>query len=241
VLFVLWTLWRSTPRTRIAAAAAIGVAVLLVSTLAPPELLARIGSAVNEFAGAGERGETIWRRSLQVWNENPIVGVGLDAHRMAVPIGFHITQGVAHSTIGKEAHNTFISILVETGVVGFAIFMGIAVVILRSVARAARPVAFYWATQLSVIAIGAQTLSLEDSKAIWYFCGLAVAATVPGLVRVAQGSRASSTTARVAGSQWRASAASRQVLTVAAGRYGERRAPMVGYNGSGNRAVRPGS
>ena len=185
-LFVVWSIWKSTGRTRIFGATAVILAGVLIAMLAPPALLGRIGSAVDNLAGAGDRSETIWRRSLEVFNTHPIVGIGLDAHRVAVPLGFHITQGVAHSSIGKEAHNTPISILVETGLIGLAAAGGLAVILLRSVSRLSGPDIRYWATQLAVIALGAQTLSLEDSKSMWLFFGLAVAASVTGREPFAQ-------------------------------------------------------
>ena len=185
-LFVVWSIWKSTGRTRILGASAVVLAGLFIALLAPPALLGRIGSAVDNLAGAGDRSETIWRRSLEVFNTHPIVGIGLDAHRVAVPLGFHITKGVAHSSIGKEAHNTPISILVETGLIGLAAAGALGVILVRSVSRLSGPEVRFWASQLAVIAIGAQTLSLEDSKSIWLFFGLAVAASVTGRVPSAQ-------------------------------------------------------
>jgi hypothetical protein len=185
-IFVVWSIWKSTGRTRILGASAVILAGLLIAMLAPPALLGRIGSAVDNLAGAGDRSETIWRRSLEVFNTHPIVGIGLDAHRVAVPLGFHITKGVAHSSIGKEAHNTPISILVETGLIGLAVAGALGVILVRSVSRLSGPDVRYWASQLAVIALGAQTLSLEDSKSMWLFFGLAVAASVAGRVPSAQ-------------------------------------------------------
>lgn len=182
-IFVIWSIWRSTGRTRVVAATAIGVAAVLVIAFAPPELLGRIGSAADNLTAAGDRSETIWTRSFQVFHENPIAGVGLDVHRQAVPIGFHITEGVAHSSFGKEAHNTLISILVETGLIGLLLFGGATFLLVREVARLRGPDARYWICQLAVIAIDSQTLSLEDSKAVWLFLGLAVTAAVAKVPR----------------------------------------------------------
>ena len=190
-LFVVWSIWKSTGRTRTVAASAVVLAAILVAMLAPPALLMRIGSAVDNLTGAGERSETIWRRSLEVFNAHPIVGIGLDAHRVAVPLGFHITKGVAHSSIGKEAHNTPISILVETGLIGMAGAALLGLILIRSVARLSGREIRYWAAQLAVIIIGAQTLSLEDSKSMWFFLGLAVAASVARPVPSARRSLAS--------------------------------------------------
>jgi len=44
--------------------------------------------------------------------------------------------------------------------------------------------AWYWSTQLAVIAVGAMSLSLEDSKSVWLFLSLCVAtAAVPDTSR----------------------------------------------------------
>jgi O-antigen ligase len=201
-VFVIWSIWRSTGRTRIIAGTAIGVAVGLVVALAPPELLGRIGSAADNLTAAGERSETIWTRSFQVFHENPITGVGLDVHRQAVPIGFHITEGVAHSSFGKEAHNTLISILVETGLVGLLLFGGAAFVLFREIARLRGPDARYWICQLAVIAIDSQTLSLEDSKTVWFFLALAVTAAI---AKVPRALPASPEASRPAGTRLRSS------------------------------------
>src|SRR5687767_6842175 len=66
-IFVVWSIWKTTGRTRIFGAAAVILAGLLIAMLAPPALLGRIGSAVDNLAGAGDRSETIWRRSLEVF------------------------------------------------------------------------------------------------------------------------------------------------------------------------------
>jgi O-antigen ligase len=188
-VFVLWSIWRQPRRARLVQVGAVGAAVILVATLAPPELLSRIGSAATEFSGAGDRAEVIWSRSLDVFWDHPVVGVGFNAHRAAVPLGFHITRGVAHSSLAKEAHNTPISILVETGIIGFAIFVALAVTLLRAVSVLPRPQVRYWVTQLAVISVGAQTLSLEESKAVWFFFGIAIAATAAGYSRAAENGR----------------------------------------------------
>ncbi|MGQ0850067.1 MAG: O-antigen ligase family protein [Actinomycetota bacterium] len=177
-MFILWSVWRGNWRTRVAAMGLLSAAALLMVGLAPPEMLGRIGTAVTELSSAGHRGEVIWRRSFDVFLQHPVAGVGLDAHRAAVPLGFYITRGVAHTLFGKEAHNVVISILVETGMIGFGILVTMAVILVKSVSRMSGLAAGYWAAQLGVIAIGAQSLSIEDSKAVWLFFALTVAASV---------------------------------------------------------------
>jgi O-antigen ligase/polysaccharide polymerase Wzy-like membrane protein len=114
----------------------------------------------SEGALGGRLG--IWSESGQAFLEHPITGVGLDAHRAAVPVG-------------KEAHNTYISVLTETGVVGFLLFGSVLVSVFARVRHRSGWEAWYWFAQLGVLAIGAMSLSLEDSKSVWIFLSLAVA------------------------------------------------------------------
>ena len=98
----------------------------------------------------------------------PIAGSGFDAHRAAIEIS-------------KEAHNTPISILVETGLIGFALSGRVVMeVLLRAWQRTGWAFAF-WMTQLAVIAIGSMSLSIEDHKSVWFMFALCVvsAAAVP--------------------------------------------------------------
>ena len=76
---------------------------------------------------------------------------------------------------GKVAHNTYISVLTETGVVGFILFTGVLLSVIARTLRRPGPDRVYWFAQLGVLAIGAISLSLENSKSVWIFLALAVA------------------------------------------------------------------
>jgi O-antigen ligase len=178
--FVLWSLRRGMARPAVALTV-IAAAVVLIVAFAPRTPLARIATAatvtdLSDGALSGRLG--IWTESHEVFRSRPITGAGLDAHRAAIPTG-------------KEAHNTYVSVLAETGVIGLLLFVG---VLLSVVARVRNNVADgrYWVVQLAVLAIGAMSLSLEDSKSVWIFLSLAVAsgaaaAPRPGALEVASG------------------------------------------------------
>jgi O-antigen ligase len=165
LIFVLWSLRRATGGKRLLAVVVLVGAVMMIGEFAPRGPLDRIGTAAtvtkgSEGALGGRLG--IWSESGQAFLEHPITGVGLDAHRAAVPVG-------------KEAHNTYISVLTETGVVGFLLFGSVLVSVFARVRHRSGWEAWYWFAQLGVLAIGAMSLSLEDSKSVWIFLSLAVA------------------------------------------------------------------
>jgi len=108
-----------------------------------------------------------------VFMQHPIAGVGTDSHRAAVaPL---LEQRSAYKKAEKEAHNTYVSVLVETGLVGFALFAFVIMSLIRRIRERAGWDRWYWSAQMSVLALGAMTLSLEDSKSIWIMTSLAVA------------------------------------------------------------------
>lgn len=162
-LFVLWTLRHTPGKRRLLAWVAVAATVAAVAWYAPQEPLERITGSVSDVTtGDSLSGRTdIWQQGTQTFYDNAVTGVGLDAFR-------------ASNTFGKEAHNTALSVLVETGMVGF-LFLGAAVLIsLLYVWRRAGWMAWYWRTQLAALLLGSLSLSLEDSKSVWLFLTLAV-------------------------------------------------------------------
>lgn len=162
-LFILWTLRRSSSRRRLIAWTMLGVGILSVMLFAPTEMLARItGSVADVVEGDSLSGRRdIWADSLETFAQHPLSGVGIDSHREA-------------SIYDKEAHNTILSILVETGLIGFLLFGYTAIALLTRLLQLDEWTAWYWRTQIAVVAIGSMSLSLEDSKSMWILATLAV-------------------------------------------------------------------
>jgi O-antigen ligase len=164
VVFVLWTLRNTRANVRLAAVAMVATAVASVVLFVPREPLQRIAGSVSDVAGRDTlSGRTdIWREGITTFFHDPVTGVGLDAHRAAV-------------SAGKEAHNTALSVLVETGVVGFVLLVALVVIVVANVLRQPRWSTWYWRSQLAAVALGSMSLSLEDSKSVWILVTLAVA------------------------------------------------------------------
>lgn len=167
VIFILWSLRRSSSRRRFIAWTMLSLGVLGVMLFSPPEMIQRIGGSVADvLEGDSLSGRRdIWEDSLETFVEHPIAGVGLDSHRES-------------SIYDKEAHNTILSILVESGIVGFLLFGSVAIALLTRLMQLDGWAAWYWRSQVAVMAIGSMSLSLEDSKAIWILSTLAVVTSV---------------------------------------------------------------
>ena len=163
-VFLLWVLARTGPSGRIAGAVALVVSAYLLISLAPETSLQRIGTAFGEFSGGDLTGRVgVWEQSWAAFQAQPLLGVGDGAHRAAI-------------AAGKVAHNTALSVLVETGVLGLVLFGTFIVLLVRQVRSLSGWEARLWVTQLSVILVGSLSLSVEDRKSIWLFLFLAAAA-----------------------------------------------------------------
>lgn len=163
-VFVLWTLWNARSNRRLVGWVMVAAAVAGVALFVPREPLQRIAGSVSDITGEDTlSGRTeIWQQGIETFFDHPLAGVGLDAHRAAV-------------SARKEAHNTALSVLVETGVVGFVLITVVIVAVAGHVRRRRRWGAWYWGSQLAVVAIGSMSLSLEDSKSVWLLASFAVA------------------------------------------------------------------
>jgi O-antigen ligase len=157
---------------------------------APQGQIDRIGTTVTA-TDPGQEGSAlsgrwaIWQASGRAFLESPVGGVGLDAHRLAV--AYELGQVRVLTGSEKEAHNAYLSVLTETGVVGIVLFIFVLLDVVTSVRRLRGWDAWYWSCQLAVLAIGAMSLSLEDSKSVWIFLSLSVcfaAAPHPALAAI---------------------------------------------------------
>jgi hypothetical protein len=76
--------------------------------------------------------------------------------------------------IGAEAHNTFISILAETGLVGFVIFISMLFVVFNEIMRMPQEHKRLWLAAICIWGIGANLLTLEYKKATWIILSLVI-------------------------------------------------------------------
>jgi O-antigen ligase len=178
-LFVIWSLRHASGALRATAVAAVVCASVLVYLYAPRGMLDRISTAttateLGQQGGALSGRWSIWTASVHVWMHHPIQGTGVDSHRTAVTPA--LEQEKIYKKADKEAHNTYVSVLTETGLVGELLFLGVLFSVFARIRELRDWQRWYWAAQVGVLLIGAMSLSLEDSKSVWIFLSLAVAA-----------------------------------------------------------------
>jgi O-antigen ligase len=150
-------------------AAALFVLLPIVQPLTSFQRLGTTGTEVVH-GDLNERTE-LWADGLHAFQQAPVLGVGTDMYRSV-------------SGLDKVAHNTYISVLVEEGLIGLVLFVAILWIVVRQVRRLPRWDRNFWLATLIVLAIGASTLTWEQRKTTWLFLTFAVAAAAAARTRL---------------------------------------------------------
>ncbi|MDQ6700907.1 MAG: O-antigen ligase family protein [Acidobacteriota bacterium] len=168
---VPWTFGVLSRKTRVLTVA-LGLILLAASVSFIPasswKRIATIHSEVSE--GTLNKRTMIWGAGLTVLRERPFRGVGVGAFPAAV-----------ESILGTEtgmtfvAHNSFLSVLVESGAVGFLCFFALLGVLALSLLDLRSLEAKLWIVMLAAWAIGVSTLTWEHRKPTWLLFSLLTA------------------------------------------------------------------
>jgi O-antigen ligase len=172
---------------RLLAGGAVFAAVGLLFLLVPPKaLIERYGLLAGKGGEIGDARIGIWSESIPMVKAYPIVGCGLGAYES----GFMRFKKVAPMFRVDFAHNDYLQILVELGLVGLAIGLALVVRIVSGVLRVALFHKESYGWELAVGLTGAITALLlhggadfnlyipANAMTLAWICGLAVS---PGL------------------------------------------------------------
>lgn len=109
----------------------------------------------------GGRG-AIWRGGIDVFLQHPIVGVGSGGFRYA-------------TELGKAPHNTFLSVLVDLGVIGFSLLAAILAITISNALHQPKQESRLWLTVLMILVLGAMVHNAEGKKVVWLFLTMVTA------------------------------------------------------------------
>jgi O-antigen ligase len=165
------TLPRQSLKSYLVVGVLLGVAMVPTTLFVPRGNWERILSISTELTEGGRlSGRThIWRAGLQVYPERPFLGFGAGAYTMAIePLR-------RESAVGS--HNTFIGLLVEEGMVGLLLFIGVMAACAWTIYQAPPPHRALWAIVMLTWLVGAMDANFEYSKITWVLFGLISAQT----------------------------------------------------------------
>ncbi|HXE12077.1 MAG TPA: O-antigen ligase family protein [Bryobacteraceae bacterium] len=161
--------WHVMTSSKLRFAPIVGGVVLLAigAAFVPKANFRRLSTIESEISTGhiGARGQ-LWKAGIQMFEQRPILGTGAATFAFA-----------AEPIIGRDlaAHNTYVSVLTETGMIGFLLFatalvtFGLLSLTLRCNER------FLWLIVMLVWGLGVFSLTFEYKKTTWCVFGLLVA------------------------------------------------------------------
>jgi O-antigen ligase len=173
---VVWSFWRLHSRAKwLVLIAATGVAGGAL-TLVPESSWRRLSTVTTEVtSGTMNQRTDIWRAGADAFPASPLLGVGAGAFRVAVE---------PRLGVPRAAHNAFLGILVEAGLVGFSVFCVMLLAAIALIWHMPPLERRLWLVVGSAWAVGVMSLSWEHRKPTWVMLGLlaahAAAAGRPG-------------------------------------------------------------
>ena len=167
-IFILMSLKRFNKWLRVAIFIGFLGVLFTLPTIIPETSFNRLATLTSELSEGSLSGRRyIWQEGLAVFAKHPVLGVGSGAFRQGVEVSFLNER--------KVAHNTYLSVLVEVGIPGFALLAAILAITVQQILRQPEWDSRLWLAVFLVWAIGAFALTFEDKKATWFVIGLIVA------------------------------------------------------------------
>jgi len=136
----------------------------------------RLSTMPAEFEQGTFTGRTIiWRAGWEIFRAHPFVGIGANAFRLLVSRELQEPIRMGEADPAPPAHNTFLSVLVEQGVLGFVVFCGMLGALALSLKDMPPFPQRLWIVSLAVWVVGVSSLTWEMRKPTWFFFGLLMA------------------------------------------------------------------
>lgn len=160
--------FRFTLRQKLGAIAIGAIVVISAVSIVPKATWDRLLSTKSELEeGTLTKRTIIWRAGMDVLRDHPFAGVGAGAYTEAV-------SGILD--VPYAAHNTFLSILIETGFIGAAIFGLWAIALCRCIYFLEPVERRLWIVLLAAWALGVSAMTWEHRKTTWFLFGTLTAA-----------------------------------------------------------------
>jgi len=144
--------------------AAVAGALAIGLYLAPKVVLDRLSTTHSEIAnGTLNERRVIWQAGLQVWTEHPLIGVGAGNFQIAVMPLFGLPQA---------AHNLFVAVLAELGIIGVLLFCAGVLDCTFSATALPKPERWMVLALIATLLIGVMGLEWEWRKPAWFLLAL---------------------------------------------------------------------
>ena len=146
--------------------ALLSVGVYVMAPLVPEATMDRLtGTASEVSSGDWSTRKEIWHSGIRITMDHVFIGVGSGAFPEALKKVY---------TKATEAHNTYLSVLTELGIVGFVLFFGIPVSVLVRIKQLRKTEQIFCMGLLFTLALGIVSLTSECLKSTWLLFSLLI-------------------------------------------------------------------
>ncbi len=161
LLIVPLTMTKLSPGKAAAAIALLAIAGALTVTYVPDRIVQRLETTGSEVEDASLGGRfTLWHAGANAFLRQPLLGYGTS--------GFISAIKPKMGPRAQVAHNSFLSLLVETGLIGFLLYTTMMVTVLLSVRRLPPLERRYGVVLFITLCVAMSPLTWEDVKAVWF-------------------------------------------------------------------------
>lgn len=141
-------------------------------------LVASIFPSISEGTDTMGLRYKLWAAGWRMWLDHIIQGVGIGMYRFQMSA---YAIGIPPRSIGAVAHNTYIQLLSETGIVGLGIFLAMTVLTLKNLRITpkdldiqSKSLKITWLISYLVLLMGAITMNQAGDKLLWLIMGVSV-------------------------------------------------------------------
>lgn len=119
---------------------------------------------------------SLWSAGLDMWRDHPIRGIGIAQFDNRLDYQLRYISQIGYR--GLNAHNTYISVLAETGMIGFILFMTMNVIAVRSFLYSyqnttmSKPLVWTFFTAYIVMAVGGLFKQDSYERMVWFTIGI---------------------------------------------------------------------
>jgi O-antigen ligase len=161
LMVVPLTMDRLTPRRLVTAVIVLVGAIGLAIAYVPDKIVERLSTTGTEVEDAnfGNRGR-VWLAGFHAFARRPVVGYGTSGFVPAV------TPELGSSS--NVAHNTYLSVLVEQGIIGLAFFLMMFVAVYRAILPLPKIDRRFGLTLLATLMVAILPLTWEQRKPVWF-------------------------------------------------------------------------
>ena len=160
LLIVPLTMTRMSPGKLVMAIAILCISGGVAVAYVPDKLVARFATTSSEVEGGRIGGRfKLWVAGSRAFAVRPLMGYGVSAFKTAV--------GPYLVSEPQVAHNSFVSLLVEEGLVGFLLYLSMLIAVFRAILRLPPLERRFGLVVFATLIVAMLPLTWEDRKVVW--------------------------------------------------------------------------